>query len=439
MQSPAARNGSPADKLDEAGWRRQLRRAAVASAIGTGIEWYDFFLYGSAAALIFPKLFFPNHDAFTSALLALSTYFVGFVSRPLGAVIFGHWGDRVGRKATLITTLLTMGLATFFIGLVPTYARAGAWGGALLVFLRIVQGIGVGGEWGGSALIALEWARGKRGLAASWAQFGVPVGLLLSNGALAACRALSGSAFDSWGWRVPFFLSLILVLVGLYIRLGILETPVFQRVRAERWVATRPVLEVMRTRWREVLLTALLRTSEMGPFYLFTVFVFSFTTQEHLSSAIVLGAVTVSACVELVTIPLFGALSDRIGRRRLTMWGIVAMGAWAFAYYGLLSTAVPVLAFLAIVVSLPLHDLQYGPQAAFISEAFPDHLRYSGASLGYQLASLTAGGPAPLLALYLLNRFHSGLAIAIYVFVAAVISFIAAYLLPDRSKAELSV
>ncbi len=265
--------------LPEAEHSAQLRKAVIASTVGTAIEWYDFFLYGTAAGLVFGKLYFPNQDALTATLLAFGTYFIGFVGRPIGAAIFGHYGDRIGRKATLIATLLCMGLATFAIAFVPTFASIGIWGAVILTVLRAIQGIGVGGEWGGSVLLAMEWSRthGQRGLVASWPQFGVPCGLLLSNLAvLAFSGLLSADDFNAWGWRIPFALSIILVGVGLWIRLGILETPVFQQLLDKDRIEKAPILEVIKRQPKEIILSALLRMSEQAPFYIFTAFIFSY-------------------------------------------------------------------------------------------------------------------------------------------------------------------
>jgi MFS family permease len=266
--------------INEAEHRRQLRRAVLASTIGTAIEWYDFFLYSTVTGLVFARLYFPRADPLVGTLEAFGVYAVGFVARPIGAAIFGHYGDRLGRKAALITTLLLMGSATFLVALVPGYEHIGIWGGIILTVLRFIQGIGVGGEWGGSVLLSMEWAQSNRhrGFIASWPQFGVPAGLFLSNLAVLAVSAVSGEHFLTWGWRVPFLFSIVLVAVGLYIRLGILETPVFRRLVAERRIERTPVLEVLRRRPREIILTALCRMAEQAPFYLFTAFVFAYGT-----------------------------------------------------------------------------------------------------------------------------------------------------------------
>jgi metabolite-proton symporter len=419
----------------------QLRKAVIASTIGTAIEWYDFFLYGTAAGLIFGKLFFPNQDALTATLASFGTYFIGFAARPVGAAIFGHYGDRIGRKATLIATLLCMGIATFLIAFVPTYESIGIWGAVILTVLRMLQGIGVGGEWGGSVLLAMEWSRthGQRGLVASWPQFGVPCGLFLANLAILAFSQLSGDQFTTWGWRIPFALSIILVGVGLWIRLGILETPVFQQLLDNKKIEKAPIVEVFKKHPKEILLSALLRMSEQAPFYIFTAFIFAYAVGTlHMSRDLILSAVLVAACVSFVTIPLSGHISDRIGRKKMYMIGAATTGVFGFLYFGMVDTAAPLAVFVAIVLSLIPHDMQYGPQAALIAEAFTPRLRYSGASLGYQLASIIAGGPAPLIATALFASYHTGYAVSIYIAACAVVSLVAAAFMPDYTGKDIS-
>ncbi len=427
--------------LPEAEHSAQLRKAVIASTVGTAIEWYDFFIYGTMAGLVFGKLYFPHESALAGTLAAFGTYFIGFVGRPIGAAIFGHYGDRIGRKATLIATLLCMGLATFAIAFVPTYESIGIWGAVLLTVLRAIQGIGVGGEWGGSVLLAMEWSRthGQRGLVASWPQFGVPCGLLLSTAAVAVFSAWSGDEFLTWGWRVPFALSIILVGIGLWIRLGILETPVFQQLLDTNKIEKAPITEVIKKQPKEIILSALLRLSEQAPFYVFTAFIYAYAIGTlHLSRNLILGAVTVAACVSFFTIPIAGHLSDKIGRKNMYLIGVVTMGLFGFLYFGMVDTAAPALVFIAIVLSLIPHDLQYGPQAALIAESFTPRLRYSGSSLGYQLASIIAGGPAPIIATALFAAYHTGYAIAGYILVLAVVSFIAAAMMPDYTGKDIS-
>jgi MFS family permease len=427
--------------LSEAEHSAQLRKAVIASTIGTTIEWYDFFLYGTAAGLVFGKLYFPNSDPLSATLLAFGTYFIGFIGRPIGAAIFGHYGDRIGRKATLIATLLCMGIATFLVAFVPTYASIGIWGAILLTILRALQGIGVGGEWGGSVLLAMEWSRthGQRGLVASWPQFGVPAGLFLANIAVLAFSAWSGDQFMVWGWRIPFALSIILVGVGLWIRLGILETPVFQKLLDNDKVEKAPILEVIKKQPREIILSALARMSEQAPFYIFTAFIFAYAVNTlKMDRNFILAAVMAAAVVSFVTIPLSGHISDRIGRRKMYLIGVVATGLFGFLYFGMVDTAIPSAVFIAIVLSLIPHDIQYGPQAALIAEAFTPRLRYSGASLGYQLASIIAGGPAPLIATWLFATYKTGYAIAVYIAACAVISAVAAAFMPDYTGQDIS-
>ena len=427
--------------LSEQDHRIQLRRAVLASTVGTAIEWYDFFLYSTVTGLVFARLFFPRSDPLVGTLEAFAVYAVGFVARPVGAAIFGHYGDRIGRKSTLIASLLLMGIATFLVALVPTYQRIGIWGAVILTVLRFVQGVGVGGEWGGSVLLAMEWARTTRhrGFIASWPQFGVPAGLFLANLAVLAFSAISGDRFLVWGWRIPFLLSIVLVAVGFYIRLGIRETPVFTRLVAENKVEPTPIVEVMRRHPKEIALTALCRMGEQAPFYLFTAFVFAYgTTTLNIGRDFLLVAVLAASVVSFVSIPLFGHLSDRIGRKRVYMLGAALTGLFGFVYFAMLDTRAPALVFLAVVLSLIPHDMMYGPQAALIAECFTGRLRYSGASLGYQLASVIAGGPSPIIATWLLSRYASGYAIAWFIFVCALISIAAASLLPDYTNRDIS-
>jgi metabolite-proton symporter len=427
--------------IHEAEQRRQLRRAVLAGAIGTAIEWYDFFLYSTITGLVFARLYFPRADPLVGTLEAFGVYAVGFLARPIGAAIFGHYGDRLGRKAALIATLLLMGIATFLVAFVPGYDHIGIWGAVILTFLRFIQGIGVGGEWGGSVLLSMEWAQSNqhRGFIASWPQFGVPAGLFLANLAVLGVSAISGDQFLTWGWRVPFLLSIVLIAVGLYIRLGILETPVFRRLVAERRIERAPVLAVLRQHPREIILTALCRMAEQAPFYLFTAFVFAYGTGIlHLNRDFLLIAVLGAAMLSFISIPLFGHLSDRFGRRRVYMLGAALTGVYGFAYFALLDTKVAALVALAIVLSLVPHDIMYGPQAALIAESFPGRLRYSGASLGYQLSSLIAGGPAPLIASSLVSRYHSATPIALFILACAIVSLIATAMLKDNTNKDIS-
>jgi|GraSoiStandDraft_4_1057263.scaffolds.fasta_scaffold31956_1 MFS family permease len=416
--------------------RGQRRRAVFASTVGTSIEWYDFFLYGTAAALVFPDLFFPDQSKFAGILLSYGTQFVGFAARPIGAAIFGHFGDRIGRKGTLVATLLLMGVGTFLIGCLPTYASIGVLAPVLLVLLRVAQGLGVGGEWGGSVLLSMEWgSRKRRGLMASFPQMGVPMGLLLATAAVKLMESWTGDSFLTWGWRVPFLLSAVLVVIGLYVRLRVLESPEFAAVRKQETVVKMPVLEVIRTQPREILTSALVRLSEQAPFYLFITFVLTYGV-EHvgMDKGALLNFTLVAAAIGLVSVPLFGYLSDLIGRRLMYGIGIVGTAVFAFPYYGLLDTGKSGFVLLAIVASLIFHDMQYGPQAALIAERFGTNVRYSGAGLGYQLASVIAGGPAPLIAAKILEDTGSSTWISWYIVGCCAIAMIALISMPARRE-----
>ncbi|HVC73357.1 MAG TPA: MFS transporter [Mycobacteriales bacterium] len=416
--------------------RGQRRRAVFASTVGTSIEWYDFFLYGTAAALVFPDLFFPDQSKFAGILLSYGTQFVGFAARPIGAAIFGHFGDRIGRKGTLVATLLLMGVGTFLIGCLPTYASIGVLAPVLLVLLRVAQGLGVGGEWGGSVLLSMEWgSRKRRGLFASFPQMGVPMGLLLATAAVKLMEAWTGDSFLTWGWRVPFLLSAVLVVIGLYVRLRVLESPEFAAVRKQETVVKMPVLEVIRTQPREILTSAFVRLSEQAPFYLFITFVLTYGVEQvGLEKGDLLNYTLVAAGLGLVSVPLFGYLSDLIGRRLMYGIGIVGTALFAFPYYGLLDTGKSGFVLLAIVASLIFHDMQYGPQAALIAERFGTNVRYSGAGLGYQLASVIAGGPAPLIAAKILEETGSSTWISWYIVGCCAIAMIALISMPHRRE-----
>ncbi len=421
--------------------RRQLRRAIIASTVGTTIEWYDFFLYSTVTGLAFAQLYFPKSDPLIGSLQAFAIYAVGFVARPVGAAVFGHYGDRIGRKSTLIATLLLMGAATFLVAFVPTYEQIGIWGAVLLTVLRFIQGVGVGGEWGGSVLMSMEWTKtnAHRGFVASWPQFGVPAGLFLANLAVLAVSEISGSQFLVWGWRIPFLLSILLVAIGLYIRLSVLETPVFRRLVSQNKIERTPMLEVIKRQPRDILLSAFARMGEQAPFYLYTAFVFTYGTKVlGASRELLLTAVLSGSVISFFTIPFSGYMSDRIGRKRMYMIGAAGTGVFGFIYFALLNTAVPGWMFLAIVLSLVPHSMMYGPQAALIAESFTGRLRYSGASLGYQLASVIAGGPAPLIAAWLLAQYGSGYVIAAYILLCAILSLVSTAMLSDYTNQDIS-
>ncbi|HEV8613683.1 MAG TPA: MFS transporter [Gemmatimonadales bacterium] len=416
-----------------------IRPVILASFIGTTIEWYDFFLYGTAAALVFNKLFFPTLAPLAGTLSSYGTFAVGFVARPLGGALFGHYGDRLGRKTMLVWSLLIMGVATALIGILPGYATLGVWAPVLLVLLRFVQGIGVGGEWGGAVLMAVEHSReGKRGLHGSWPQMGVPAGLLLSTGVFALVSSqLPEAKFLAWGWRIPFLTSVLLIVVGLFVRLRLLETPAFSRFRAELTPSRAPLLEVIREYPREILVGMGMRFAQNVLFYIFTVFALSYgeKTLGYSKGTMLLGLAT-AATVGLFSIPAFGALSDRLGRRPVYLAGAILSLLYAFPFFWLLGQG-PAFVGLAIVLGLNLgQDMMYGPQAAYFSELFATKVRYSGASLVYQLTSVFSGGLAPFIATLLLAR-HGVYAVAAYMAASCALTVLATLFAPETHRVEL--
>jgi MFS transporter, MHS family, shikimate and dehydroshikimate transport protein len=404
-----------------------IKIVALASLIGTTIEWYDFFLYGTAAALVFNRLFFPNSDPLMGTLLAFGTFAVGFFARPVGGIVIGHYGDKIGRKSMLVLTLVIMGVATFLIGLLPTYAQIGPWAAVALVVLRLAQGFGVGGEWGGAVLMAVEHAPpGRRGFYGSWPQIGVPAGLALSTAVFAVFSRLPEDQFLSWGWRVPFLVSAVLVGVGLVIRMKIVETPAFSKMKGQSGEARQPIVEVLRAYPREVLLAMGARVAENGAFYIYSAFVLAYWTQQlHMPQPLILNAMLFAAICELAAIPFYGALSDRLGRRPVYLFGAVMTAVLAFPLFWLMETGSVLLMTVAMfVVFMFSHAPMYGPQAAFLSEMFGTRVRYSGASLGAQLASVLAGGLSPIIAAALL-RSYGRTAVALYVIFMAAVTIVA--------------
>ncbi|HEU4337790.1 MAG TPA: MFS transporter [Nocardioides sp.] len=429
----AAGRGAPGTEPE----RTNIVKVVFASLIGTAVEWYDFFLYGSAAALVFGTLFFPESEPATATLLAFGTYALGFVARPLGGIVFGHFGDRVGRKKMLVASLFLMGIATFAIGLLPTYGAIGVAAPLLLLTCRLLQGFAVGGEWGGAVLMAAEHGDdSQRGFWSSWPQAGVALGNLFATGVLWILAAVqSDAAFESWGWRVPFLLSAVLVAVGLWVRLSIEESPVFAEAKAEmeaKKAPHMPLVEVFRKYPKEVLVAMGMRMAENISYYLFTIISISFLTIYAGTAddkSLILKALLIGSVVHFVTIPLVGALSDRIGRRPLYLAGAVGVAAWSWVFFDLIASRSEGKIILAVVVGLVLHALMYSPQAAFFSELFGTSVRYTGASVGYQLASIFAGALAPIIAIELLGDASEGVAnvskVAMYMTIASVVTVIA--------------
>ncbi|HEX2561086.1 MFS transporter [Phenylobacterium sp.] len=417
--------------------RSGLGKVVMASLIGTTIEWYDFFLYGTAAALVFNKLFFPSADPLTGAMLAFASYALGFVARPLGGIVFGHFGDRIGRKKLLMLSLVLMGGATFLIGLLPTYGQVGLLAPVLLTLLRLVQGFAVGGEWGGAVLMAAEYGDAKRrGLWAGFPQAGVAAGNLLAAGVLALLAAVqSDEDFLAWGWRIPFLLSAVLIAVGWWVRVSLEESPVFAKA-AEGGAHRAPVIEAIRQRPGGVAVGAGLRVGENISYYVITAFSITYIVDVvGLTRSVALNALLIGAAAECLTLPLFAWLSDRIGRRPVYAVGAGGMALFGFAFFPLLETGTAQAVGAAMAMGLILHGAMYGPQAAFIAELFPTRIRYSGASLAYQVTSIVAGSLAPIIAIALFRQSGSATPVAVYMLIACLIS-LAAALIARETKGQ---
>jgi MFS family permease len=414
--------------------KRALRRAYTASLSGTALEYYDFAAYSVAAATVFGDLFFPSGDDLAGTMAAFSTYAVGYLARPLGGFVFGRLGDVIGRKKVLVYTLLLAGIATFLIGLLPTYATLGGGAAILLVLLRFAQGVAVGGEWGGAVLLSSEYGDPKRrGFWASAAQIGPPAGTLLANGVLALLAlVLTDAAFTSWGWRVAFLLSAALVGFGLWIRLRLEETPVFKQITEREDRPTAPISEVMRTERRAVIAGLLVRVCPDVLYSLFTVFVLTYIVNElGMSRAQGSLAVMIGSAVQLVLMPAFGALSDRMNRRRLYLYGTIAAAVWPFLFFPLVSGGSFLALVLGVVVALVIHASLYGPQAALITEQFSPRLRYTGSSLAYTLAGVIGGAPAPLILAALLNWTGTWVVLGAYLVLTAVLTVVGLWLARD--------
>src|SRR5687767_14347456 len=418
-----------------------LRRVIMSSLIGTTIEWYDFFLYGSAAALVFNRLFFPDYDPTMGTLLAFATYALGFVARPVGGIVFGHFGDRIGRKRLLMLSLMLMGVATVLIGLLPTYAQIGIWAPVLLIALRVVQGFAVGGEWGGAVLMAAEHGdAARRGYWASWPQAGVPAGSLLAAGVLALMASLqSEQDFVEWGWRVPFLLSAFLVLVGWYIRNRVSESRLFQQALDEAEIPPKlPAMDVVREAPKGILVGAGLRWGENISYYIITTFSITYlTTAAGLDRSQALNAILIGAGAHFMVIPAAARLSDRIGRRPVYAFGGLGLAAFSFVFFPMLASGDWVMIVAAVAIALLFHGAMYGPQAAMITELFPTRIRYSGVSIAYQLTAIVGGSLAPIIALWLFREYDSALPVAIYVGVACAISGVSALLARETKGIEL--
>jgi MHS family shikimate/dehydroshikimate transporter-like MFS transporter len=406
----------------------RMRTIVAASVIGTVVEWYDFLIYGTAAALVFNKLFFPSFDPFVGTLAAFGTYAVGFVARPLGGVIFGHFGDKIGRKTMLALTMVIMGIGTFLIGCLPTYQQVGVWAPVALITLRLLQGIGIGGEWGGAVLMVIEHAKhGQRGFYGSLVQVGFPLGVAGSTGVFLALSQMPEADFLAWGWRLPFLLSIFLVAVGLFIRLRLTETPAFNRIQRERALARAPALDVISKTPKSFFIAIGMKISEVAWVYVLTVFVIVYATGKlGLSRGLILNGIMLAALVEVVTIPLFGALSDRIGRKAIYVAGAILSALLAFPVFWLLETKDPATIVLTIAVVMSItHGMMFGPQAAYMPELFGTRVRYSGASFGFQAAAALGGGFAPIIATALAGTMGGTAGVSMMLILLALITFVA--------------
>ena len=431
----------PAPSTRPAPTAKETRRVAAATLIGTSIEWFDFFVYGAAAALVFNKLFFPTANPLTGTLLALSTFGVGFIARPFGGVIFAHFGDKIGRKSMLVLSVVMMGGGTFLVGLMPTYATIGVAAPILLVVLRIIQGIGLGGEWGAAATMAVEYAPpNRRGFFGSFPQTGVPAGMLIANLSLLVMSAvMSNEAFLAWGWRVPFLASIVLVAVGIVIRLKVAESPVFEQARSEGKIERQPVLAVLRRQPVNVLRAAGLRFAENSTFYIHTTFVLTYGTAVlAMARNDLLLAVIISSAIGLLSIPFYGWACDRFGRRPVVLWGSLVLLLMSWPYFWALDTRSLPLIVLATVIAVNVGNSGvYAPQPAWFSELFEPEVRYSGASIGAQGASVFAGGLAPVIATALLDATGGYDWIAVYMSAMVMITIVAALLSPDPYRAGM--
>jgi len=417
-----------------------MGRLAMASSIGTTLEWYDFTVYNIMAALVFNAVFFPSFDPLTGTILAFSTYAVGYISRPLGGVVFGHLGDRLGRRFVLVATLVIMGVSTGLMGLLPTYATWGIWAPVALVALRFVQGVALGGEWAGAVLLSMEHGKpDERGRNASFTQVGPSCGTLIGTGFIAIVSAwLSPEDFQSWGWRIPFVSSVALVIFGLWLRRGVDETPVFREMEEKKTTAKTPIKEVVTQHWRRLLVAGGSRIGSDVLYALVVVFTLTYvTTVLHLSRPLALTATMIGAACNAIAVPWFGSLSDRIGRRPVYIAGALLGIVWAFVFFVLMNSAHPVAICAAVVVGLIIHAMMYGPQAAFVTEQFPGRVRYAGSSLAYTLAGILGGGFAPLIIASLFKSWGSTVAVSLYVAAALGVTLVALFAARETAKKPL--
>jgi MHS family shikimate/dehydroshikimate transporter-like MFS transporter len=409
--------------------RTKINSIVFASCFGTIIEWYDFLIYATAAALVFNKAFFPTFDPLAGTLAALGSYAVGFLARPLGGALFGHFGDRLGRKSMLVLTLFIMGVSTFCIGLLPTYASIGVLAPILLILLRVIQGIGLGGEWGGASLMVLEHAPSdKRGFYTSFVQIGFPIGLVLATFVFALVTKLPEADFAAYGWRIPFLLSIVLLAIGTFVRSRVPETPVFEQLRMRGGLSKNPVIEAVGNNTGTFLIAVGLKLSEVSWVYLLSVFVVVYaTTRLGLPKPLMLDAVLYAALLELVSLPLFGWLSDRIGRRPLYILGALFTIAFAFPLFWMLESKSTVLIFAAITMAMNFgHGMMFGPESCYFPELFGPNVRYSGASFGFQVSAAIGGGFAPIVATAMVGYFGDSTGVSIMMIVLALFTLAAA-------------
>ena len=420
--------------------RPAFRQVMISSVVGTAIEWYDFFLYATASALVFGQLFFPRFDPAVGTIAAFGTFMIGYISRPLGAIVFGHFGDRIGRKATLVTTLMIMGIATFIIGLLPTYEVIGIWAPALLILMRFCQGLGVGGEWGGAVLMVVETAPPeKRGFYGALPQMGVPIGLLLSTAAFALTARLPNEQFLSWGWRLPFLISIVLIGVGLFIRFRVMESPMFEQVKTENKVATAPFIELLRTYPKQIVLAIGTRFATDITFNVINVFMLAYGTQQlGLPRELFLNSILAGCAVALITLPIFGMISDVFGRRKVYLCGAIFVMIYGFLFFKLVETKEPIYIVLAYICGIALSQAStYGVQSTWFAELFGTRVRYTGASLPYQIAGIITSGPAPLISAWLFATYSSTTPIAVYIALTGLLSFVSAYFLAETFRVRL--